>query len=90
MSGAGRGGSVGGAGGCSEARTETSSATIDTACLSGGTLDIFLESVLPATPVHVFGDWARTTVARTNPVHCARRLSARAGRSVLMLTPLVT
>jgi xanthine dehydrogenase accessory factor len=25
-------------------------------CLSGGTLDIFLESVLPATLVHVFGD----------------------------------
>lgn len=34
---------------------------VDNACLSGGTLDIFLEAVVPAPLVHVFGD---TPIAR--------------------------
>lgn len=35
--------------------------TVDNPCLSGGTLEIFLEAVVPATLVHVFGD---TPIAR--------------------------
>jgi xanthine dehydrogenase accessory factor len=35
--------------------------TVDNPCLSGGTLEIFLEAVMPATLVHVFGD---TPIAR--------------------------
>ncbi len=30
--------------------------TVDNPCLSGGTLDIFLEAMIPPTLVHVFGD----------------------------------
>jgi len=58
--------------------TPPGSVTVDNPCLSGGTLEIFLEAVVPATLVHVFGD---TPIARALVV-----VGAAAGYDVAAVT----
>jgi xanthine dehydrogenase accessory factor len=60
--------------------TPAGTVVVDNPCLSGGTLEIFLEAVLPSTLVHVFGD---TPIARALVA-----VGAAAGYDVVAVTDL--